>query len=111
MQTEFVKVTKKNKKEALGRAINIIKNGGLVVFPTETVYGLGANIFDEQALKNIFLAKGRPSDNPVIVHIAEANQLEELVNSISEYQQKLIDKFFQENYNYNCFQFYQNKII
>ena len=86
MQTEIVKITDENKKEVLEKAANIIKSGGLVVFPTETVYGLGANVFDEKALAKIFSAKGRPSDNPIIVHISERNQLKELVNNITENQ-------------------------
>ena len=51
------------------RAAEILRLGGTVVFPTETVYGLGANALSEDAVKNIFIAKGRPSDNPLIVHI------------------------------------------
>ena len=94
MQTEIIKITDQNSKEILNKAANIIKSGGLVVFPTETVYGLGANVFDEEALKEIFLAKGRPNDNPIIVHISEKNQLEELVNDISENQKKLIKAFW-----------------
>ncbi|MEK9147502.1 MAG: L-threonylcarbamoyladenylate synthase [Patescibacteria group bacterium] len=72
----------------------IIKNGGLVVFPTETVYGLGANVFDDKALSKIFLAKGRPGDNPLIVHISDKTELKELTNSVTENQQKLIDAFW-----------------
>ncbi len=94
METEIVKITAENKKEVLNKAAAIIKNGGLVVFPTETVYGLGANIYNEQALKNIFLAKGRPSDNPLIIHISDKEQLKDLVKSISLVQQKLIDSFW-----------------
>lgn len=94
MQTEFVKITEENKKDVLDKAGKIIKNGGLVVFPTETVYGLGANVFDDNALSKIFIAKGRPSDNPLIVHISEQSQLKELVNNVSPLQQKLIDNFW-----------------
>src|SRR3989344_1751354 len=94
MQTEIVKITDENKKEVLEKAANIIKSGGLVVFPTETVYGLGANVFDEKALAKIFLAKGRPSDNPLIVHISEENQLKELTDEVSELQKKLIKNFW-----------------
>ena len=61
------------------QAGEIIRNGGLVAFPTETVYGLGANALDEEAVKTVYLAKGRPSDNPMIVHIAETSELELLV--------------------------------
>jgi hypothetical protein len=54
-------------------ACEILKNGGLVAIPTETVYGLAANCFDEDAVKKIFVAKGRPQDNPLIVHICDSN--------------------------------------
>ena len=65
-------------------AANIIKNGGLVAIPTETVYGLGANGLDPVAVKKIFEAKGRPQDNPLILHISDASQLEGLCHSIPE---------------------------
>jgi L-threonylcarbamoyladenylate synthase len=61
------------------KAANLIRNGGLVAFPTETVYGLGANALNEDAVKSIFVAKGRPLTDPLIVHIAETNQVYELV--------------------------------
>ena len=57
--------------EGIARAGEILKSGGLVAFPTETVYGLGANALDEAAAAQIYAAKGRPSDNPLIVHIAD----------------------------------------
>ena len=75
-------------------AAEIIKNGGLVAFPTETVYGLGANVFDENAVRNIFKAKGRPSDNPLIAHIGEIEQINLLVAEITESAQKFIEAFF-----------------
>ncbi|EDS78258.1 Sua5/YciO/YrdC/YwlC family protein [Clostridium botulinum C str. Eklund] len=71
----------------------IIRNGGLVVFPTETVYGLGANALDSEAVKKIFVAKGRPQDNPLIVHIADFN-MNDLVNSIPPIAEKIINKFW-----------------
>ena len=55
--------------DALEQAANLIRTGGLVAMPTETVYGLGANALDPQAVRNIFLAKGRPQDNPLIIHL------------------------------------------
>jgi len=94
MQTEIVKINNKNSKKVLEKAATVIKSGGLVVFPTETVYGLGANVFDEKALAKIFFAKGRPSDNPIIVHIGDKKQLKELTDIISKYQKKLIDAFW-----------------
>lgn len=80
--------------EKICEAAEIITRGGLVAFPTETVYGLGANAFDEQAVKNIFVAKGRPSDNPLIVHISDAEQIHSLVLDIPDYAQKLIERFW-----------------
>ena len=72
----------------------ILSDGGLVAFPTETVYGLGADALNEEAVKNIYLAKGRPSDNPLIVHIAEKEDIFPLVKEITPKAQALIDKFF-----------------
>ncbi len=66
-------------EEDIRRAAEIIKNGGLVAFPTETVYGLGGNALDPEASRRIYAAKGRPSDNPLIVHISEFSQAEPLV--------------------------------
>ncbi len=63
-------------KADIERAAELIKNGGLVAFPTETVYGLGANALNPEAVKNIFKAKGRPQDNPLIIHISDALEAE-----------------------------------
>lgn len=71
----------------------IIKNGGVVSFPTETVYGLGASAFCPEAVKKIFIAKSRPSDNPLIVHICRKEQIEEIAKDISCEAKKLIDTF------------------
>lgn len=60
---------KDNYKEHIKKAADVINTGGLVAFPTETVYGLGANAYDEEAVRNIYKAKGRPQDNPIIVHV------------------------------------------
>lgn len=72
----------------------ILANGGLVAFPTETVYGLGANALDENAVREIYKAKGRPSDNPLIVHIANKEDIAPLVKEITPKAQMLIDAFF-----------------
>lgn len=72
---------------------NLIKNGELVIFPTETVYGIGANALDGEAVGKIFLAKGRPSDNPLIVHVASQETIHEIAEDITEVEQKLIDSF------------------
>lgn len=72
----------------------ILAKGGLVAFPTETVYGLGANALDEEAVKKIYAAKGRPSDNPLIVHICKKEDIIPLVREVTEKAQRLIDEFF-----------------
>ena len=71
-----------------------ITKGEVIAFPTETVYGLGANALDEQAVRKIFEAKGRPSDNPLIVHIADRSQLADLVTEVPEMAKQLIDHFW-----------------
>ena len=76
------------------QASQIIQNGDLVAFPTETVYGLGANTFDPKAITKIFELKNRPADNSLIVHISSLEMLPQLVNNISETNQKLIDNFW-----------------
>ncbi len=63
------------------------------MFPTETVYGIGANAFSIEAVKKIYLAKGRPADNPLIVHISNKKQIEEICIIENDIEQKLIDKF------------------
>ena len=80
--------------EDINAAGKILASGGLVAFPTETVYGLGANAFDEEAVKNIYKAKGRPSDNPLIVHIAKKEDIIPLVKEVTPKAQALIDAFF-----------------
>jgi L-threonylcarbamoyladenylate synthase len=76
------------------KAAEILKNGGLVAFPTETVYGLGADAFDAEAVKKVYEAKGRPSDNPMIVHIGEASDISKLTNSVTEDMKKLMEAFW-----------------
>lgn len=75
-------------------AAEVLQNGGLVAFPTETVYGLGANALDPVAVKKVYTAKGRPSDNPMIVHIARASELSQLTPKMSVEIIKLIDAFW-----------------
>lgn len=72
----------------------VIEDGGLVLFPTETVYGIGANGFDDDAVKKIFIAKGRAQDNPLILHIANFEMLDEIAENISELEYKLMDAFW-----------------
>lgn len=78
----------------LNQAASIIQSGGLVAVPTETVYGLAANALDGKAVSSIFKAKGRPSDNPLIVHISSLDMLDSLVKSISPKAKLLMDTFW-----------------
>lgn len=75
-------------------AAEFIKNGGVVAFPTETVYGLGANVFDEAAIAKIFVAKQRPNDNPLIAHVSDFEQINLLVSQITSPAEKFIAAFF-----------------
>ena len=75
-------------------AAEFIKCGGIVAFPTETVYGLGANVFDEHAIAKVFVAKQRPNDNPFIAHVSEIEQIKLMVSEISETAKKFIEAFF-----------------
>ncbi|MCX6730081.1 MAG: L-threonylcarbamoyladenylate synthase [Candidatus Portnoybacteria bacterium] len=93
--TKILKIsTKKPEANKIKQAANIIKNGGLVAFPTETVYGLGGNIFDKKALKKIYITKGRPYDNPLIVHIANLKDLSVLAKQIPKSALKLAKNFW-----------------
>ncbi len=78
----------------INKAASLLKEGLLVAIPTETVYGLGCDITNENALKALFVAKGRPADHPVIVHIGDKTQLFELAENIDEDTHKLIDAFW-----------------
>ncbi|CAN5310129.1 L-threonylcarbamoyladenylate synthase [soil metagenome] len=80
--------------KSVSKAAEFIKKGGIVAFPTETVYGLGANIFDETAIVKIFAAKKRPNDNPLIAHVGNLEQIENLVKEITPNARKFIDAFF-----------------
>lgn len=82
------------KQEELKKAAIILQNGGLVAFPTETVYGLGGDGLREDAAKKIYAAKGRPSDNPLIIHIAEMEMFSKLVANIPQKAKLLADKFW-----------------
>lgn len=82
-----------NAKDGIDEGARILKEGGLVVFPTETVYGLGANAFDEDAVAKIFKAKGRPQDNPLIVHISSLDQVKDIAADIPDEFYKLAERF------------------
>lgn len=79
---------------SVSKASSFIKKGEITAFPTETVYGLGANAYDEKAVRKIFKAKGRPADNPLIVHISAKKDIEILAEEIPESAKKIIKKFF-----------------
>ena len=95
MKTIMKKIDRNNiDQEIIRQAGRILKQGGLVAFPTETVYGLGANALDEEAAKKTYAAKGRPSDNPLIVHIAKLEDLDEIVMEIPAVVQEIADYFW-----------------
>jgi len=101
MNTKVVRIREEEKtREALEKnpglleAAEILRNGGLVAFPTETVYGLGANALNEEAAKKIYAAKGRPSDNPLIAHISCMEELPAIVKEIPEAGRKLAEKYW-----------------
>lgn len=92
MKTEILKIDRKNINKAyIKKSGDLIKEGALVAFPTETVYGLGADGLNNEACKKIFKAKGRPADNPLILHISHISMLDNLVEEISESHRKLFD--------------------
>lgn len=88
---KIVVVKSKSDFNELNSPAKALADGKLVAFPTETVYGLGANALDENAVKNIFLAKGRPQDNPLIVHIAKKTDIKKLVKEVPAIAQKVLD--------------------
>ncbi|MGP1612859.1 MAG: L-threonylcarbamoyladenylate synthase [Catonella sp.] len=95
MKTEYVDLREdKDIRERLKKAAEIIKDGGLVAFPTETVYGLGANGLNDEAVPKIYEAKGRPSDNPLILHISEFDEIKSLVKEIPNIAYVLADEFW-----------------
>ena len=95
MKTEIVAMESDHpNRDAIRKAGEILKNGGLVAFPTETVYGLGGNALDPQASLKIYTAKGRPSDNPLIIHIAEYGRLSEIVTEIPGKARLLAEKLW-----------------
>lgn len=95
METKVIRMDPENiEKEAIREAGEILKAGGLVAFPTETVYGLGGNALDEKAAEKIYEAKGRPSDNPLIIHIAELSALDKIVTEVPKNARKLAKKYW-----------------
>ena len=95
MKAEIAVMTAENiDRKAIARGGEILKNGGLVAFPTETVYGLGGNALDPKASMKIYAAKGRPSDNPLIVHIADIRDLDKIVTEVPEKARILAEKYW-----------------
>ncbi len=95
MNTEIIKIDPENiDPQALDKACEYIKRGELVAFPTETVYGLGGDAFDPNASRSIYAAKGRPSDNPLIVHIAEISDIYDIGKNIPKTAEILAEAFW-----------------
>jgi len=95
VKTEVLRINSKRPNESIiARASKLISSGEIVAFPTETVYGLGANALDPLAISKIYQMKGRPSDNPLIVHVADMKTLRRLVNEISPRGMRIIKKFW-----------------
>lgn len=94
-RTRILQVDRENPAEAaLESAAEILRAGGLVAFPTETVYGLGANALKDEAVDRIYQAKGRPARNPLIVHVADREQVVALARSFPEEARRLVDRFW-----------------
>ena len=94
METILVKITPEDSGSAYKDAAQLLKENQVVGIPTETVYGLGGNAFSEEAVKRIFEAKGRPQDNPLIVHISEFDEIYELVSQVPDTARLLAEKFW-----------------
>lgn len=95
MHTSVLKISaKKPQMSRIQKAARLIKQGGIVAFPTETVYGLGANALDAKAVRKIFVAKGRPSDNPLIVHIYDMSDLYILADKVTDTVRSVVDRFW-----------------
>lgn len=94
MHTQFFAHINGPSDPRISDAAEIIRSGGLVAFPTETVYGLGANALDPDAVRRIFSAKGRPADNPLIAHISEFEEIRRLVSALPPEAELLAEKFW-----------------
>lgn len=92
---KIIKVDRNNPDEKiLNMAVEVLRRGGLVAFPTETVYGLGADALNEEAVRRIFEAKGRPPDNPIIVHVGNMEQVYSLVEDVPPDAERLMEAFW-----------------
>lgn len=94
MKSKYINFKQNKNYEELKAPAEAIRVGKLVIFPTETVYGIGANAIDEEAVRNIYIAKGRASDNPLIAHISDIKMLDDLVLEVGEIERKLIKNFW-----------------
>lgn len=94
MISKYINLKDKHDLNKLIRPAEVLNSGGLVLMPTETVYGIGANALDENAVKRIFEVKGRKSDNPLIVHISNIGMLKDFVEDVNKIEQKLINEFW-----------------
>ena len=100
MKTAIMKTAMKKSKvlaaneKNIGVVAKIIREGDIAAFPTETVYGIGANALDETAVDKIFIAKGRPSDNPLIVHISDEKMLKDIVSRVPQKSKSLMKRFW-----------------
>lgn len=94
MKSKYINFKQTQNYEEIKAPAEAIKQGKLVLFPTETVYGIGADALSSEAVKNIYVAKGRASDNPLIAHIADIKMLEKLVLEVGEIEKKLINEFW-----------------
>jgi L-threonylcarbamoyladenylate synthase len=95
IDTKIVKISPEHPDESIiAEAADILRAGGIVAFPTETVYGLGADALNEKAVRDVFSAKGRPPDNPLIVHIADIGQLDDFSPDVTEHARLLTKHFW-----------------
>ncbi len=94
LNSKYIDLRDVDNYEEVENASKVIRDGGLVLFPTETVYGIGANALNDEAVRKIFIAKGRAQDNPLILHIASLDMLDEIAENISELEYKLMDAFW-----------------
>ena len=94
MKSKYIDLRNKKDLDLLKKPAECIQRGGIVIFPTETVYGIGANALNDKAVRKIFKAKGRASDNPLIVHISNTDMLNNLVKKVSKLEEKLIKEFW-----------------
>ena len=97
MKTSIIKIKDnqdRSDQQKIRAAGKIIREGGVVAFPTETVYGLGADALNPDAARKIYEAKGRPSDNPLIIHIADMEALEQIADSVPPLARKMAERFW-----------------